>query len=85
MKASISSEYFSMLDPYEMAKTFIEVGVYQTEINEQHFGGFLRREDDVKEYRKFIDDLGFSIPQGHLVFMNAGNITSIDNNYAIDN
>ena len=84
MKPGISSIYFKELDPYEMAKTYIECGYYQTEINEQHFKRFYK-ETDVKAYRRYIDDLGFSIPQGHLVFMNEGNITSVDNTYAIDN
>ncbi len=85
MKPAISSGYFAMLDSYEMVKAFIEAGYYQTEINDIHFEKFMRKEDDVKAYRSFIDDLGFSIPQGHLIFMNAGNITSVDNTYAIDN
>lgn len=74
-----------MLNPYEMAKTFVELGYHQTEINEQHYMQFYRREMDVKEYKKYIDDLGFAIPQGHLIFMNKGNITSADNTYAISN
>ena len=74
MKPSISSAYFKMLNPYEMAETFVECGYWQTEINEEHFKSFYK-ELDVREYRRFIDDLGFSIPQGHLVFMNEGNIT----------
>lgn len=85
MKPAISSYYFSKLDPYEMAKAFVEAGFYQTEINEEHFMQFYNKELDVKEYRKYIDDLGFSIPQGHLIYMNKGNITSVDNTYAIDN
>lgn len=85
MKPSISSAFFGMLDPYEMAKTYKEIGFDQTEINEGHFMPFYRKEKDVREYRRFIDDLGFGIPQGHLIFMNAGNITSVDNTYAIDN
>ncbi len=84
MKAGISSAYFGMLDPYEMAKAYVECGFNQTEINEEHFKRFYN-EFDVKEYRKFIDDLGFSIVQGHLIYMNEGNITSLDNEYAIDN
>lgn len=85
MKPSISSVFFGMLDPYEMAKTFKEIGFDQTEINEEHFMTFYRKEKDVREYRRFIDDIEFSIPQGHLIYMNAGNITSTDNSYAIDN
>lgn len=84
MKPAISSAYFAELNPYEMAKAFIECGYYQTEVNEQHFKCFYKN-NDVKEYRRFIDDIGFSIPQGHLIFMNEGNITSVDNTYAIDN
>lgn len=85
MKPSISSAFFKVLDPYEMAKAYKELGFDQTEINEEHFMPFYRKEKDVREYRRFIDDLGFAIPQGHLIFMNAGNITSVDNTYAIDN
>lgn len=84
MKPAISSVFFSALDPYEMVRTFVECGYMQTEINDMHFKPFFN-ELDVREYRRFIDDMGFSIPQGHLIFMNEGNITSIDNTYAIDN
>lgn len=85
MRPSISSGYLSTLDAYEMVAFFMEAGFLETEINECHFGPFMRKEKNVKEFRKYIDDLGFSIPQGHLIFMNAGNITSLDNTYAIDN
>ena len=85
MKPSISSNYFKMLDIYEMPKVFIEAGFYHTEINEEHYMDFYYKKKNVKEYKKYIDDLGFSIPQGHLIFMNKGNITSYDNSYAIDN
>lgn len=84
MKPSISSAFFESLNPYEMVEVMQECGYNQTEINEEHFKPFYR-DLDVNEYRRFIDDRGFSIPQGHLVFMNEGNITSIDNTYAIDN
>lgn len=85
MKPSISSAYYDMIDSYEMVKTNIETGFYQTEINVMHYMPFIDKEQDVKEFRRFIDDLGFSIPQGHLIFMNKGNITSRDNTYAIEN
>lgn len=85
MKPSIFSNYFGTLDIYEMPKAFIEAGYYCTEISNTHFKPFMLGTADVKEYRKYIDDLGFSIPQGHLIFMNEGNITSVDNTYAIDN
>jgi len=85
MIPSISSYFVKELDMYQMAKFFVEAGFDNTEINEEHFWAFMRNEKDVKEYKKYIDDLGFSIPQGHLIFRNAGNITSVDNEYAIDN
>ncbi len=85
MKPSISSAYFYNLNEYEMVKEYIDAGFYQTEINDCHFRKFMTKEADVKEFRHYIDDLGFSIPQGHLIFMNEGNITSYDNTYAIDN
>lgn len=83
MKPGISSCYFDMLDAYEMAKTFVECGYDQTEINEEHYKCFYR-EKDVRAYRRYIDELGFFIPQGHLVYMNESNITSYDNTYAVD-
>ena len=83
MKPGISSCYFDMLDAYEMAKTFVECGYDQTEINEEHYKCFYR-EKDVPAYRRYIDELGFFIPLGHLVYMNEGNITSYDNTYAVD-
>lgn len=85
MKPSISSAYFSMVDSYQMVKENIEAGFYQTEINDCHYKQFMDKTQDVKEFRTYIDDLGFSIPQGHLIFMNKGDITSRDNTYAIEN
>ncbi len=85
MIPSISSQFFKDYDIYEMPKAFLETGFSAVEVNDVHFRPFMRGEADVKEYRKYIDDLGFSMPQGHLIFMNEGNITSVDNEYAIDN
>lgn len=85
MKPSISSAYFGMIDAYQMIKENIEAGFYQTEINDCHYKQFIDKTADVKEFRRYADDLGFSIPQGHLIFMNRGDITSRDNTYAIDN
>lgn len=84
MKMGISSAYFDMLDPYAMVKQFIECGIMNSEINDVHFKP-LYKKGAAREFRKYIDDLGFAFPQGHLVFMNEGNITSNDNTYAIDN
>ena len=85
MIPSISSCFVKEFDIYQMPKFFMDAGFCHTEINEEHFAPFMRKEQDVREYRKYIDNLGFSIPQGHLIFMNAGNKTSVDNTYAIDN
>ena len=85
MKPSISSRFFDMLDAYEMPKAFIEAGFYQTEICEMHYQSFMKNKEERKTYKAYIDDLGFSVPQGHMFFMNKGNITSYDNTYAIDN
>ncbi len=84
MKPSISSAYFSMLDPYEMVKTYIECGYNQTEINSVHYKTIYTTKK-VRDFCRYIDGEGFSIPQGHLIFMNEGNITSRDNTYAVDN
>lgn len=84
MKPSISSAFFSMLNPYEMVKTYIECGYNQTEINSVHYKTIYTTEK-AREFRRYIDGEGFSIPQGHLIFMNEGNITSRDNTYAVDN
>lgn len=85
MKPAITSGYFRELDIYEMPKVFIETGYWQTDFDEDRVELFMTGAENSKEYRKYIDDLGFSIPQGHLIYMNAGNITSYDNTYAIDN
>lgn len=85
MKPSISSCYFSMVDAYQMVKEQIAAGFYQTEINDMHYRAFMEKTDDVRKFRRYMDDLGFSTPQGHLIFMNEGDITSRDNTYAIDN
>ncbi len=84
MKPAISSTFFGRLEPKEMVDTFIECGYMQTEINAEHYKP-LYRKGEVKAFRHYMDDRGFSAPQGHLIFMNEGNITSIDNTYAIDN
>lgn len=85
MKPSITSSFFNCFDPYGMADAFKEVGYDNTEISSCHYRGFMEGTEDVKEYRRYIDSIGFSIPQGHLIFMNEGNITSYDNEYAIEN
>ncbi len=85
MRPSISSVYYYNLNAYDMVKENIAAGFYQTEINDFHYRKFMTKEEDVRGFRRYIDDLGFSIPQGHLIFMNEGNITSYDNDYAIDN
>lgn len=85
MQPSISSGFVKELNPFQMVDFYIEAGFKNTEINEEHYKAFMTKEADVKEFRKYIDDTGFAIPQGHLIYMNAGNITSLDNEYAIDN
>lgn len=85
MKMGISSGFFGNLNPYEMAEKFIECGIYNTEISEKSHYTFFNNTNEIHEYKRFIDGLGFAIPQGHLPFMNEGNITSLDNTYAIDN
>ena len=85
MKPSISSGFFSMLDAYEMVKAFREAGYANSEINEVHYKPFMRKQKDAAAFKKFYDEEGFAFPQGHLIFMNQGDITSRDNTYAIDN
>lgn len=85
MKPSISSGFFNMLDSYEMVKAFQEAGYSRSEISEVHYKPFMRKEKDAIAFKKYCDDEGFAFPQGHLIFMNQGDITSRDNTYAIDN
>ena len=56
MKPSISSNYFSMVDAYQMVKEYIDAGFYQTEISECHYNQFMEKTEDVKEFKKYIDD-----------------------------
>lgn len=85
MKPSISSNYLKNLDPYEMASTYCELGYRQTEIGIKHTDYFLEAGEDAAAYRRYIDGLGFSIPQGHLIFGARGDITSSDNTVAVAN
>lgn len=85
MKPSISSGFVKDLNAYEMVDFYLETGFKNTEIGVEHSKSLMNKEIDAKEFRKYIDNAGFSIPQGHLIFMNEGNITSVDNEYAIDN
>ena len=85
MKPALISAFFNELDSYEMAETFKKIGYDNIEISDVHFMPFYNKELDVKEYRKYIDALDFHIPQGHIFFMNKGDITSYDNTYAVDN
>lgn len=85
MKPAINSMFFNELSVYEIPKAFIEAGYYQMDLDEQKASLFMRGKEDVKEYKKYIEDLGFSIPQAHLIFKGKGNITSYDNTYAIEN
>jgi sugar phosphate isomerase/epimerase len=39
---------------------------------------------DARAYRRYIDDLGFSIPQGHLLFGERAHISAADNAASID-
>lgn len=72
MKPSITSNYFDMVDAYQMVKENIDAGFYQTEISECHYMPFIKKMQDVKEFRRYIDDMGFSIPQGHLIYESRG-------------
>ncbi|MBQ8859067.1 MAG: hypothetical protein IJ012_04680 [Clostridia bacterium] len=78
MKPSISSSYLKNVGPYEMAKTFTEWGYDCTEINEVHYLPFMEGGEDVRAYRRYIDGLGFSIPQGHLLFGERAHISAAD-------
>lgn len=84
MKPSISSDYLKNLNPYDMAKTYREWGFAQTEIGAAHYRSFLDEGQDVRAYRRYIDDLGFSIPQGHLLFGPEAHISDHDNAASID-
>lgn len=85
MKLGVSTGFLKNLNAYDVVKTFKEAGINNAEINEEHYSDFLFDINKAKEFKKFIDYENFSIPQGHLIFGNAGDITSYDNTYAIDN
>lgn len=85
MKLGVSTCFLTELNVYDVVKTFKEAGINNAEINEEHYRDFLADINKAKEFKKFIDGEGFSVPQGHLIFGNAGDITSYDNTYAIDN
>ena len=84
MRPSIFSNYLKSLDPYDMAKTFCKWGFDCTEISAVHFLPFMEDKADVRAYRRYIDDLGFSIPQGHLLFGPEAHISVADNRVSID-
>lgn len=84
MRPSIFSNYLKNLDPYEMARTFSAWGYDCTEISDTHFLPFMEGRADARAYRRYIDDLGFSIPQGHLLFGERAHISAADNAASID-
>ena len=83
MKPSISSNYLQNLTPYEMAESYCRWGFYQTELSTQHTNYFLEGGGDAAAFRRYIDELGFSLPQGHLIFGPKGDITSADNSVTV--
>ncbi|MBQ8174697.1 MAG: hypothetical protein IJ009_04770 [Clostridia bacterium] len=64
---------------------YCELGYRQTEIGTRHTDYFLETGGDAVAYKRYIDDLGFSIPQGHLIFGPRGDITSMDNSVTVGN
>ncbi len=85
MLPAFASGFVSEMDCYQMADFFVETGVNNIMLARYHYLPFLNGEKDVKEYKKYIDDIDFHIPEGHLLIAGPGNITSLDNEYAMDN
>ncbi len=67
-----SGFYFELPTPEDAILAFIEDGIYATELAHEHAQVLLKREGTPREiglaFRAFLDDRGFSIPQGHLSY-----------------
>ncbi len=69
MKYAVWSSYFIEKSPEEMVKLFLDAGFDATEISFEHLVMLVRRGPQaVSDFRKYMDDLGFTAPQGHLNF-----------------
>lgn len=72
MNPSIWSDYYAVLPPEEAVLAFREAGYSHTELGIDHSRVLLSRSTNTEKtgmaYRRFLDDHGFSHPQGHLDF-----------------
>ena len=69
MNISMWSSYLFGTSPEEMVKIMVSNGWNCTELSDEHSKQLLRRGDPMKagrEFKTYCDDLGFTIPQGHL-------------------
>ncbi len=56
--------------PEQMVKTMLRHGYHVTELSDEHAQQLLDRGTPARvgaEFRRYMDDLGFSVPQGHLL------------------
>jgi len=75
MQASMWTAYLVEQLPREAIKTFYDHGWRCVELGEEHAHDLLKEGDPLKvgaEFRKYINDLGVDIPQGHFFMLNKG-------------
>ena len=74
MKPSICTAYFAPNDPETAILALQEAGFSHGEFDIDHSAALLSRGDDPEktglEFRAFLENIGFSIPQGHLHYKN---------------
>jgi sugar phosphate isomerase/epimerase len=69
---SVWSSMFMELSPEEAVETFLRCGLAATELSYEHAAVLLKRGSAAgagSEFRSYIDNRGFSIPQAHLDFV----------------
>ena len=77
MKLSMWSSYYVADDPETMVKKLTEAGFHYTELSNEHSQQIMERgKQYYRDFRKFMDDCNFIIPQGHLNFCKVINCDS---------
>ncbi|MBR2615446.1 MAG: sugar phosphate isomerase/epimerase [Clostridia bacterium] len=77
LKPSIASAYYKDRSPEEMVRLFLEAGFFHTELAYEHTECLTKRAEEKgeslekigRDFRRYFEDLGFSVPQAHLSFL----------------
>ena len=70
MQLSVWSQYYHDKTPEGAVEEFLKDGITTSELSDEHGLLLLERDADVvktgREFRAFLEEKGFSMPQGHL-------------------